>query len=90
MTSSSTRKAKRSKTSSSLDPKTSISDARNVDLNINVDDKDEEVDSVRLPDRRSGKRGRAESSSAGFEMKQDFEEMNDAYKTYDTSIIGIW
>ncbi|KAJ0915914.1 putative No apical meristem-associated domain-containing protein [Helianthus annuus] len=77
MTTTGRRKAKQSKTSSSVDPETPTSDARNVYLNINLDDEDEEVELARPPVRRSGKKeGKAELSSANFEMKQDFEEMN--------------
>ncbi|KAJ0753158.1 putative No apical meristem-associated domain-containing protein [Helianthus annuus] len=61
MTSSSRRRAKRSKTSSSVDPETPTSDARNVDLNEVVDD-DEELEeeltrpSGRRKDKRTGKK----------------------------------
>ena len=76
MTSSGRRKSKRSKTSSSIDPDTPTSDARNVDLNIILDD-DEDLELERPPGRRSGKRGKkTETSSANFEIKENFEEMN--------------
>ncbi|KAJ0450548.1 hypothetical protein HanHA300_Chr15g0557541 [Helianthus annuus] len=93
MTFSSRRKAKRSKTISSVDLEIPTFDARNVDLNnpinINKDDEDEEVELPRLPGRRSGKNGgRAESSSAGVGMKQDFEEMN--RRLQDIRDLGHW
>ncbi|XP_035845836.1 uncharacterized protein LOC110943452 [Helianthus annuus] len=54
MTSSVRRKSKRSKTSSSVDPDTPTSDARNVDLNIIVDD-EENLELERPSGRRSAK-----------------------------------
>ncbi|KAJ0442894.1 putative glutathione transferase [Helianthus annuus] len=54
MTSSVRRKSKRSKTSSSVDPDTPTSDARNVDLNIILDD-EEDLKSELPPGRRSAK-----------------------------------
>ncbi|MFS7906591.1 hypothetical protein Hanom_Chr01g00061071 [Helianthus anomalus] len=77
MTSNGRRKTKWSKTSSSVDPNTPTSDARNVDLNINLED-DEDLELERPPGRRSEKKEeKAESSSANPDiMKEDFEEMN--------------
>ncbi|KAJ0592372.1 putative No apical meristem-associated domain-containing protein [Helianthus annuus] len=57
MTSSSRRKAKRSKTSSSVDPETPISDARTIDLNVIVDDDEKDEELSRLPGRRKEKKG---------------------------------
>ncbi|KAJ0530817.1 putative glutathione transferase [Helianthus annuus] len=80
MTSSSRRRAKRSKTSSSVDPETPISDARNVDLNEVVDvDEELEEEFTRPPGRRKDKRTRKKKtveSSSDLELKEDFEEMN--------------
>ncbi|KAJ0789377.1 putative No apical meristem-associated domain-containing protein [Helianthus annuus] len=78
MTSSSRRKSKRSKTSSSIDQDTPTSDARNVDLNIILDD-NEDLELERPPGRRSAKNKgkKVESSSSNPErFKQDIEEMN--------------
>ncbi|KAJ0947175.1 hypothetical protein HanRHA438_Chr01g0012251 [Helianthus annuus] len=78
MTSSVRRKSKWSKTSSSVDPDTPTSDARNVDLNIIVDD-EEEFELERPSGRRSAnnKGKKAESSSSNQDiLHQDFEEMN--------------
>ncbi|KAF5788152.1 putative No apical meristem-associated domain-containing protein [Helianthus annuus] len=79
MTSSSKRRAKRSKTSSSVDPETPTSDARNVDLNelVDVDEKFEE-ELTRPPGRRKDKRTgkKTAESSSDLELKEDFEEMN--------------
>ncbi|XP_021970447.1 uncharacterized protein LOC110865496 [Helianthus annuus] len=78
ITSSVRRKSKRSKTSSSVDPDTPTSDARNVNLNIIVDN-EEDLELEQPPGRRSAKnkRKKAESSSSNHEiLKQDFEEMN--------------
>ncbi|KAJ0527246.1 hypothetical protein HanRHA438_Chr09g0416301 [Helianthus annuus] len=77
MTSSVRCKLKRSITSSSVDPDTPNSDARNVDLNIIVDD-EEDSELERPRGRRSAKnKGKTESSSSNQEiLKQDFEEMN--------------
>ncbi|MFS7900150.1 putative No apical meristem-associated domain-containing protein [Helianthus anomalus] len=58
MTSSSGRKAKRSKTSSSVDPETPTFDARNVDLNVVVDVDEEVEELARPPGRRKDKRSR--------------------------------
>ncbi|XP_022031997.1 uncharacterized protein LOC110933061 [Helianthus annuus] len=79
MTSSSRRKAKRSKTSSSVDPETPTSDARTVDLNVILDDDEEDEELSRPPGRREEKKpGKkpVESSSNNLELKGDFEEMN--------------
>ncbi|XP_021985857.1 uncharacterized protein LOC110882065 [Helianthus annuus] len=79
MTSSSRRKAKRSKMSSSVDPETPTSDARTVDLNVVVDDDEEVEELARSPGRRKDKRtGKkpVESSSDNLELNKDFEEMN--------------
>ncbi|KAJ0958217.1 putative No apical meristem-associated domain-containing protein [Helianthus annuus] len=78
MTSSSRRKAKRSKTSSYVDPETPISDVRNVDLNVVVDDDEEVEELARPPGRRKDKRTgkKAMESSSDLELKEDFEEMN--------------
>ncbi|KAJ0468354.1 hypothetical protein HanIR_Chr14g0695671 [Helianthus annuus] len=79
MTSSSRRRAKRSKTSSSVDPETPTSDDRNVDLNVVVD-VDEQVEEEltrplgRRKDTRTGKKPM--ESSFDLELKEDFEEMN--------------
>ena len=73
--SSSRRRAKRSKTSSSVDPETPTSDARNE--YINLDDPAEEEELPRPPGRRTSRRGgRGESSTGGGDLKGDFEEMN--------------
>ncbi|KAJ0896011.1 putative No apical meristem-associated domain-containing protein [Helianthus annuus] len=79
MTSSSRRRAKRSKTSSSLDPETPTSDARNVDLNEVVDVDEELQEELTRPagrrkDKRTGKK--TVESSSDLELKEDFEEMN--------------
>ncbi|KAJ0524964.1 putative No apical meristem-associated domain-containing protein [Helianthus annuus] len=79
MTSSSRRKAKQSKTSSSVDPGTPTSDARTVDLNVVVDDEKEVEELARTPGRRKDKRtGKkpVESSSDNLELKEDFKEIN--------------
>ncbi|KAJ0576079.1 putative No apical meristem-associated domain-containing protein [Helianthus annuus] len=76
--SSSRRKAKRSKMSSSVDPETPTSDARNFDLNVVVDN-DEEVEELTRPagrrkNKRTGKK--PVDSSSDLELKEDFEEMD--------------
>ncbi|KAM0009358.1 putative No apical meristem-associated domain-containing protein [Helianthus debilis subsp. tardiflorus] len=77
MTSSSRRRAKRSKTSSSVDPSTPTSDARNVDLNEAVDvDEGIQEELVRPPGRRKGTGKKTVESSSDLELKDDFEEMN--------------
>ncbi|KAM0026077.1 putative glutathione transferase [Helianthus debilis subsp. tardiflorus] len=79
MTSSSRRRAKRSKTSSSVDPSTPTSDARNVDLNEVVDvDEELQEELTRPPCRRKDKRTgkKTVESSSDLELKEDFEEMN--------------
>ncbi|KAM0005955.1 hypothetical protein Hdeb2414_s0191g00828441 [Helianthus debilis subsp. tardiflorus] len=80
MTSSSRRRAKRSKTSSSVDPETPTSDARNVDLNdvVEVDEEQLEEELARPPGRRKDKRTgkKTVESSSDLELKEDFEEMN--------------
>ncbi|KAF5772710.1 hypothetical protein HanXRQr2_Chr13g0580421 [Helianthus annuus] len=75
MTSSSRRRAKRSKTSSSVDPSTPTSDARNVDLNEAVDEGIQE-ELVRPTGRRKGTGKKTVESSSDLELKDDFEEMN--------------
>ena len=75
MTSSSRRRAKRSKTSSSVDPSTPTSDARNVDLNEAVDEGIQE-ELVRPTGRRKGTGKKTVESSSDLELKEDFEEMN--------------
>ena len=75
MTSSSRRRAKRSKTSSSVDPSTPTSDARNVDLNEAVDEGIQE-ELVRPIGRRKGTGEKTVESSSDLELKEDFEEMN--------------
>ncbi|KAF5761300.1 putative No apical meristem-associated domain-containing protein [Helianthus annuus] len=77
MTSSSRRRAKRSKTSSSVDPSTPTSDARNVDLNEAVDvDEGIQEELVRPTGRRKGTGKKTVKSSSDLELKEDFEEMN--------------
>ncbi|MFS7993969.1 putative No apical meristem-associated domain-containing protein [Helianthus anomalus] len=79
MTSSSRRRAKRSKTSSSVDPSTPTSDADNVDLNEVVDvDEELQEELTRPPGRRKDKRTgkKTVESSSDLELKEDFEEMN--------------
>ncbi|KAJ0559410.1 hypothetical protein HanHA300_Chr06g0200051 [Helianthus annuus] len=81
MTSSSRRRAQRSKTSSSVDPETPTSDARNVDLNdvVEVDDEEQlEEELTRPPGRRKDKRTgkKTVESSSDIELKEDFDEMN--------------
>ncbi|KAJ0580646.1 hypothetical protein HanRHA438_Chr04g0170141 [Helianthus annuus] len=77
MTSSSRRRAKRSKTSSSVDPSTPTSDARNVDLNEAVDvDEGIQEELVRPTGRRKGTGKKTVESSSDLELKEDFEEMN--------------
>ncbi|KAF5758222.1 putative glutathione transferase [Helianthus annuus] len=77
MTSSSRRRAKRSKTSSSVDPSTPTSDARNVDLNEAVDvDEGIQEELVRPTGRRKGTGKKTVESSSDLELKDDFEEMN--------------
>ncbi|KAJ0587539.1 putative No apical meristem-associated domain-containing protein [Helianthus annuus] len=77
MTSSSRRWAKRSKTSSSDDPSTPTSDARNVDLNEAVDvDEGIQEELVRPTGRRKGTGKKTVESSSDLELKEDFEEMN--------------
>ncbi|KAJ0901497.1 putative No apical meristem-associated domain-containing protein [Helianthus annuus] len=75
MTSSSRRRAKRSKTSSSVDPSTPTSDARNVDLNEAVDEGIQE-ELARPGGRRKGAGKKTVESSSDLELKDDFEEMN--------------
>ncbi|KAJ0454715.1 putative No apical meristem-associated domain-containing protein [Helianthus annuus] len=75
MTSSSRRRAKRSKTSSSVDPSTPTSDARNVDLNEAVDEGIQE-ELARPGGRRKGAGKKTLESSSDLELKDDFEEMN--------------
>ncbi|XP_035843994.1 uncharacterized protein LOC118490450 [Helianthus annuus] len=75
MTSSSRRQAKRSKTSSSVDPSTPTSDARNVDLNEAVDEGIQE-ELARPAGRRKGAGKKSLESSSDLELKDDFEEMN--------------
>uniref|UniRef100_A0A251VHV8 Putative no apical meristem-associated, C-terminal domain-containing protein n=1 Tax=Helianthus annuus TaxID=4232 RepID=A0A251VHV8_HELAN len=75
MTSSSRRRAKRSKTSSSVDPSTPTSDARNVDLNEAVDEGIQE-ELARPAGRRKGAGKKTLESSSDLELKDDFEEMN--------------
>ncbi|MFS7914002.1 hypothetical protein Hanom_Chr02g00148321 [Helianthus anomalus] len=69
------RRAKRSKTSSSVDPSTPTSDARNVDLNEVVDEGIQE-ELARPTGRRKGTRKKTVESSSDLELKDDFEEMN--------------
>ncbi|KAJ0582058.1 putative No apical meristem-associated domain-containing protein [Helianthus annuus] len=77
MTSSSRRRAKRSKTSSSVDPSTPTSDARNVDLNEAVDvDEGIQEELTRPTGRRKGTGKKTVESSSDLELKEDFEEMN--------------
>ncbi|KAJ0734470.1 putative No apical meristem-associated domain-containing protein [Helianthus annuus] len=77
MTSSSRRRAKRSKTSSSVDPSTPTSDARNVDLNEAVDvDEGIQEELIRPTGRRKGTGKKTVESSSDLELKEDFEEMN--------------
>ncbi|KAJ0462977.1 hypothetical protein HanHA300_Chr14g0510091 [Helianthus annuus] len=79
MMSSSRRRAKRSKTSSSVDPETPTSDTRNMDLNEVVDvDEELEEELTRPPGRRKDKRTgkKTVESSSDLELKEDFEEMN--------------
>ncbi|KAJ0881808.1 hypothetical protein HanRHA438_Chr10g0478231 [Helianthus annuus] len=77
MTSSSRRRAKRSKTSSSVDPSTPTSDARNVNLNEAVDvDEGIQEELVRPISRRKGTGKKTVESSSDLELKEDFEEMN--------------
>ncbi|MFS7980225.1 putative No apical meristem-associated domain-containing protein [Helianthus anomalus] len=75
MTSSSRRRAKRSKTSSSVDPSTPTSDARSVDLNEAVDEGIQE-ELVRPTGRRKGTGKKTVESSSDLELNDDFEEMN--------------
>ncbi|MFS8026427.1 putative No apical meristem-associated domain-containing protein [Helianthus anomalus] len=75
MTSSSRRRAKRSKTSSSVDPSTPTSDARNVDLNEAVDEGIQE-ELARPGGRRKGTGKKTVESSSDLELKEDFDEMN--------------
>ncbi|MFS8034652.1 putative No apical meristem-associated domain-containing protein [Helianthus anomalus] len=77
MTSSSRRRAKRSKTSSSADPSTPTSDARNVDLNETLDvDEQIQEELARPTGRRKGTGKKTVESSSDLDLKDDFEEMN--------------
>ncbi|XP_035829990.1 glutathione S-transferase T3-like [Helianthus annuus] len=72
MTSSSRRRAKRSKTSSSVDPSTPTSDARNVDLNEAVDE-DIQEELVRPTGRRKGTGKKTVESSSDLELNVDLK-----------------
>ncbi|XP_022036781.1 uncharacterized protein LOC110939530 [Helianthus annuus] len=87
MTSSSRSKAKRSKTSSSVDPETPTSDARNFDLSVVVDEDEEVEELARPPGRRKDKRTgkKPVESSSNLELKEDFEEMNRRLQDIETS-----
>ncbi|XP_021975343.1 uncharacterized protein LOC110870470 [Helianthus annuus] len=79
MTSSSRCQAKRSKTSSFVDPETPTSDARNVNLNVVVDVEEQfEEELARPPGVKKDKRTKKKlvESSSDLELKEDFEEMN--------------
>ncbi|MFS8025694.1 putative No apical meristem-associated domain-containing protein [Helianthus anomalus] len=77
MTSSSRRRAKRSKTSSSADPSTPTSDARNVDLNETLDVDEQIQEELAGPTgRRKGTEKKTVESSSDLDLKDDFEEMN--------------
>ncbi|KAJ0868393.1 hypothetical protein HanRHA438_Chr12g0574111 [Helianthus annuus] len=77
MTTSSRRRAKRSKTSSSADPSTPTSDARNVDLNETLDVDEQFQDELARPTgRRKGTGKKTVESSSDLGLKDDFEEMN--------------
>ncbi|KAF5815286.1 hypothetical protein HanXRQr2_Chr03g0121371 [Helianthus annuus] len=69
--------ARGSKTSSSVDPSTPTSDARNVDLNEVVDvDEGIQEELIRPTGRRKGTGKKTVESSSDLELKEDFNEMN--------------